>query len=48
MNTEELRVKWLIKPPLAVLGPRRRGGGPSRSASVGRDGSGGAEASTGS
>lgn len=35
MNTEELRVKWLIQPPLAVLGPRQDGEGRRRSASVG-------------
>lgn len=38
MNTEELRVKWLIKPPVAVLGPRRDGDGPSRSAVGGERG----------
>lgn len=38
MNTGELRVKWLIKAPLAVLGPRRDGEGRSRSAVGGERG----------
>lgn len=38
MNTEELHVKWSIKPPLAVLGPLRDGEGQSKNAVSGKEG----------